>query len=275
MLLAPLSGSVGGAPILLDEPALPGVVVHENQADSGYVDRVQGLYVGNPNPNQVTVLIQVLGAGVPDQTVRIDVPSTAEGMDIRTLMPTIIGPGYSYNVAAQLQSGNRPLYLFGETVRSEIPTPFEPGGSGGLSQIGTITIGDGILDTGWDTYPWTSGAVANPVNVVQDAINNRFQINREGQWLLTLVVNISFVSSNSGRETNMRFYDETQGASTEIFPLYAGRDETGTIGTMNLLFDMGSGNVGHWFRIELGGGDTFTGVEGNAAELALVRVGDA
>ncbi len=269
-----LSASVGGAPVKLDSLVSPGKVIHANPQDSGSIDLVDGLMVVNPNSNTITLWFEYSGAGVPVFVDRRDIPATAEGKNIEVnLVPLLLEPGYTLNVWVVLQEGSTEPFLYGHVKR--YPQAFQPGGYGGLNQTGSVILGDGVLDTGWDTYPWTGASVNNLVNVVQDPANNRFQINREGVWTFSVTVNIGFTSSNLGRYTTIRLYDETDGVAFETIPLYAGRDQEGALGVLSAILDVLPSRVGNWFRIEIGGGDTFTSVTAEGADLVLVRVGDS
>lgn len=283
MDILPLSGSVGGAPILLNVTQSPGNLLHQNPSDSGANHSVQDILVGNPNSNPIIAELSVQNPAVAGQLsdpktvgypIRVSLPPFAEGGPARIgRVPIVLAPGFDLYLKANLQPGNEAPYVLGHVAA--YPVAFEGGGRGGMNQIGSLVLGDGVLDAGWDTYPWTTDSIANPVNVVHDTANNRFQVEREGAWVMSVVANIGFVSSNSGRTTYIRLYNETQTLAYASTPLYAGRDQTGALGVFNFILDLAANVIGDWLRVEVGGGDSFTGVTAEGGSLVLLRAGDS
>lgn len=257
-----LSGSVGGAPILLDDATSPGKLIHANPVDSGGNDIVQNILVGNPNSNQITLIVQTIGTGAPTKPIRIDVPPTAEGTDVRIFYtPFILEPGFSYYVSAQLQAGNEVPYLYGYVERHAVSQFY---GYGGLITTAEGAIPD-ILTGNWATVPFQSTRPGVPVNVTTDPGNNRMSLNVPGVWAVSAYVSLAFNKlTNADRVLRLRFWNETDNveASDSPFPLYVEEGTTGGSWSIPTVpIDATQDLVGKFIRVEIGGANQdFTGL---------------
>ncbi len=262
-VVLPLSGSVGGAPIALDTPGLPGTIIHANPADSGGNDVIQNVLVGNPNSNQVTMLVQTQGPGITSpRVIRIDVPPTAEGTEVRLFYtPFLVAPGFSYRMAAQLQENNEPLYVYGYVERHATASF---AGYGGI-YTATATAIPNLTAGNWVKLPAQAGAVAVPKNVVQNVAQGALQVAVPGVWAASAHATMTFTKQNVDRILYMRIWDNTAGVelSDSPWPMYVEQSATG--GSVTLPagpVDVAQALVNHDVVLEIGGAaEDFNGLQ--------------
>lgn len=276
----PLSGSVGGSPILLDNATAPGNLIHANPEDSGANDVVQHILVGNPNPNQITLFAQVLGPGAPVKVVRIDVPPTSEGTEVRLFYtPFILGPGFSYYLRVETQAGNNDPYLYGLVERDLGAAENLPklGGYGGLRTTTGAVLGD-LISPAWVAIPFSGIAVNNPVNVTQDPGNNQLSLGIAGVWAVTTYLTIEFTRNQTDdRILYLRFWNATDGVevSAAPFPIYIEQGVTGDNYAIPAVpVDISSALVGKSLQIQIGGAASdFTNVNVDKAGFNVFFLG--
>ncbi len=250
----PLSKSLGGAPILLNATGSPGNQIHANPSDSGGNDVVRNVLIGNPNPNQITLIARTQGPGIDTPSaVRIDVPPTAEGTEVRLFYtPFLVAPGFSYFLEAQLQAGNQPPYVYGYVERHV---------TGGFSGYGGIYTSTAVailnLTAGnWVKLPSQAGAVAVPKNVVQNVAQGALQVAVPGVWAASAHATLTFTKQNVDRILYMRIWDDTAGVelSDSPWPMYVEQQATG--GSVTLPagpVDVAQALVNHDVVLEIGG----------------------
>lgn len=260
----PLSGSIGGAPIALDNAILPGTLVHANPADSGGNDVLQNILVGNPNANQVTLLVQQQGPGITTpRVIRIDVPPTAEGTDVRIFYtPFLLAPGFSYYIAAQLQPGNEAPYVYGYVER-HATSAFS--GYGGIVTTTTAAVAH-ITAGNWATVPFAATRPGVTKNVTTDPGNNRLALDVPGVWGIAAHITLEFTRDQiNDRILNLRFWNEDKGveAGSSPFPMYIEQGNTGVSWAVPpSLTDVAQDIVGDNLRVEIGGAtESFAGIQ--------------
>lgn len=279
-----LSSSIGGAPTYLTDDTLPGLLVHENPADSGENHLIQEILVVNPNPSAITLWTTIQGPGIPVPTAqdpyqmtRINVPATAEGNEPRVFYtPFILYPGYSYHVSTQLLAGQEPAYLFGYV--DTFPSTVAPSGGYPLDGYGGLVtrVAQAMPDlaiNAWDTIPFTDNALPLPLNFTQDATNNRFTITKAGIWDVRSYGIFEYTKeASTDRVIFTRLWDETDGVSVptgaDNFPIFAEGGSEGNSWSWTTPVDIPAELVNHLIRVELGGcqEEPFTG-------LSLLKAG--
>jgi len=274
----PLSGSQGGARILLDDPSVPGKVIHANPVDSGTNHIVSNILVGNANTNQVSMWVAIVGPGAPaptthDDMVRIDIPPTAEGSDVRLFYtPFILAPGYSYYISCLLQPGNVPPYLYGYANTYVAQGVL---GYGGLIQRSTTPVTDPPL-SGWTTLPFAENLLTSPINVDQDAGNNRLALKAEGVWFAAAYGVLTAAKDNTqDRLLQVRFFNETDGVPVTPDPWPINIESQANAGqwSFTTLFEVPAALVDKYIRMELGGSPiAFTGIQLQKAGATFVRI---
>ena len=273
----PLSASKGGARILLDDTSIPGKAIHSNPVDSGTNHVVQNILIGNPNSSQVSMWVVIVGPDAPaptdrSQMVRIDIPPTAEGTDVRLFYtPFILAPGYSYHVSCMLQPGNLPPYLYGY-ANSYVAQGVL--GYGGLIQKEEVALAD-INASVWVTLPFGENLLTSPINVTQDAQNNRFSVNAPGVWYISSYGVFTTAKTGSDRRIFARFFNETDGApiTPAPWPVDIENQNNNAQWSFSSLFEVPSALVGKFLRVELGGStDNFTGLQLAKAGVTAIRI---
>ena len=262
--LLPLSGGPSGAPIELDNATAPGKLIHANPVDSGGNDLVQNILIGNPNPNQITLIVQTQGPGVTTpRRIRIDVPPTAEGFDVRLFYtPFLLAPGSSYFVAAELQAGNAVPYLYGYVERYAAAA-FS--GYGSIITTAAAPVAD-ITAGNWATVPFSETRPGVPKNVTTDPGNNRLALDVPGVWGIAAHITLTFTRDQTNdRILYLRFWNETKGveASSSPFPMYIEQSATGISWSIPpTMLDVVQDIVGDNIRVEIGGAaQSFTGIQ--------------
>ena len=132
-------------------------------------------------------------------------------------------------------------------------------GYGGIFGGGGLPGGD--LGAGFTLIDgFTDGQVNNPVSVDQDFANNALQIDRAGVWQLNIHVTFGHDDLNSGRQTNLRVWDNTDGFALATLAIGVARNVGITSYAVSLLADFAAIAVGDDIQLQLGGGDTFTNI---------------
>lgn len=268
-----LSGSNGGAPIPLDDASVPGKVIHANGASSGVNAVPICLHIYNPDAEERPIWYTLQGPSVPVPTSRSQMQSQIIPPSLRgpepVAVPCVIEPGYTLHVSAD--AGNAPMQLFGmvdEIVSAGVL------GYGGLAQQAGAAMGT-ITTPAWVTVPMDAVQVTNPINIVHDVANNRFQVNAEGIWYAATYGVFTCDKLNADRVLLLRIWDETAGASLTAVPFSLNVEDGTNNGqwSVPVLYEVPAALVGHWFRIEIGGSTTtFTTVQMQKAGISFVRI---
>ena len=108
-----------------------------------------------------------------------------------------------------------------------------------------------------------------------DTVGSRFRLDFVGLWQITVQVFFSHDSSNSGRTTGLRLFNETDAVGGATVPVGIGRNVTETNVSLTLTTQIPQADVGDVFRIELGGLDTINNVVVTDVGLTLIQLGVA
>lgn len=272
----PFSASVGGGPIQLTATAVPGQVVHENPVNSGGNDVIHPMVVSSTNPNTVTLYKSVSGPEITTPVwQRRDIPATDEGQEPTDIItPIILEPGFSLSMYVEPYDGYVPCFLYGAVDR-RAASAFE--GYGGLKTAATQTLAD-LAAGNWATIPFSGGSIITPVNVTQDALNNRLSLNTPGVWSITAYLTLEFARDHTNdRVLFVRIWNETKGveASSSPFPIYIEQASTGVSWALSAVpVDVDASIVGDFLRLEIGGSaQAFTGIQIDKAGFNAYRLG--
>lgn len=146
-------------------------------------------------------------------------------------------------------------------------------GHGGLITRVATTIPN-IAAGSWETIPFDTGQVTNPIQVTQEPTNNRFSVDAEDVWFFTFYIVFLCDKQNKDRIINWRIYNETTGVpySADPFPIPVENGAHFGQSSASTLVEVSGAIVGDWLRIELGGSaQAFSGIELEKAGIALIR----
>ena len=127
------------------------------------------------------------------------------------------------------------------------------------------------LGAGWDTADITFDAAISKY-FAYDSVANTFRYLLPGIYQIILTGTFEHDSSNQGRLTNVRFYNVTDAVALPAEVIATGRNVEATSFTVAALFTVDSSSWNKDFRIEFGGGDTYSLVEFNTLDLQSVVI---
>ncbi|RKX47804.1 MAG: hypothetical protein DRP64_00110 [Verrucomicrobia bacterium] len=138
--------------------------------------------------------------------------------------------------------------------------------------IGQATLAD--IDSGWTpilNYPSES---VPPRFAATDIAAGTIRVDNPGVFVLIVALSVEFADSNSGRITTIRLFNTTSGTAVGAgVPVYVGRNQDGLTTAVSLLFTVDSAGAGDSLRIEIGDGDSFSGVVLDSAAYSIFSVG--
>jgi len=112
------------------------------------------------------------------------------------------------------------------------------------------------LGAGWTAVANYTTQLAAPKGVTQSLTPGTLTLDNKGVYQLMADITLTFDEAVAGRSTNIRLYDVTAGAAVGADnSIFVGRNAAGVSFSFVCLVDVV--NLGHAFRLELGGGDTF------------------
>lgn len=276
-----LSSSIGGAQTYLTDDTLPGLLVHENPADSGENHLITDILVVNPNATSITLWTSIQGPGIPGPTVksqsdlvRIDVLPTAEGNEPRVFYtPFILEPGYGYYISTEILQGQEPSYLFGFV--DTFPAAGVLGYGGLIRRADQAAIAS-IPAGSWITLDFEDGQVTNPVNVVQEPGNNRISLGAPGIWYVSGYGTFTAdKQAGADRAIFTRFYNETDGApiTQQPFPSYIEDNSNNGLWSYTTMFEVPEALAGKYIRQEFGGSaNAFANVVFHKLGMTFIRI---
>lgn len=141
------------------------------------------------------------------------------------------------------------------------------GGLVGAASIPTI-------DLAWTpvtNYPFM--AVDAPRFMAVDLIAGTLAVELPGTYVLAINITVEFVESNAGRTTYLRLFDVTGNAQIGgELPIFVGRNQEGLTASQSRLLSINS-EVGDNVRLEIGGGDSFTGLANISVSYSVYSIG--
>jgi len=108
---------------------------------------------------------------------------------------------------------------------------------------------------------WASGSVATPVGVTQDFTNDGLILNAEGVWRVNVFMSVSFNDEASGRELNIRLYNDTDAVAGGGTSVFVGRNQAGASIAFSMMVDVAASAVGDLFVLQWSSGDGFANVD--------------
>jgi len=108
---------------------------------------------------------------------------------------------------------------------------------------------------------WASGSVATPVGVTQDFANDGLILNAEGVWRVNVFMSVSFNDEASGRELNIRLYNDTDAVAGGGTSVFVGRNQAGASIAFSMMVDVAASAVGDLFVLQWSSGDGFANVD--------------
>lgn len=143
---------------------------------------------------------------------------------------------------------------------------------GAMHNAAPVLIGD--LDIGWDTVPYDTLSVATPRGVVFSLANNTFQIVNDGVYFIGVSGAIAHNELNAGRVTFMRLFNVTTATPDPVtYRMATGRNSDGTPIAWFALTEVTEAEKGNEYRLEIGGGDSYSGVDITTA-FSVYNVGE-
>ena len=143
---------------------------------------------------------------------------------------------------------------------------------GGIRATAPTALAD--IGAGWTTLEADAVIDAVPRGVVQDTAANTLAFTRAGRYTVFVSCSLTHNESNGSRETHLRIYDvntaEPFGDTT--YPI--ARNQPGTFFALPIPINVDASHVGDEFRIEIGGGDTLTGVTQNNFSFSVSGSGE-
>jgi len=135
---------------------------------------------------------------------------------------------------------------------------------GGIQQTATPAMAD--IDATFQTIAFDAVTLTNPRGVIQDFANDALIFDFEGIWNVRFQMSVSFADINSGRELQIRFFNNTTASAGPDINYFVGRNQAG----LNIVFavntEIPATVLGDEFIIQIASAaDTFTGVANEGA----------
>lgn len=107
-----------------------------------------------------------------------------------------------------------------------------------------------------------------------DIATGRFKFTETGWWDIQLQVDFSHNELNSGRQTNVRLWNVTDGNQWgNTYPIGTGRDQGVTTINATIRTEETTNVIGDDFEFEIGGGDDYTTININAMMATFTQIG--
>ena len=174
-------------------------------------------------------------------------------------------PEVSPDVDSLLTSADDPQF------RSRGDLTFAAYGNLGLS---AATAPAWNLGAGWQTLDVFDQEMSNPRHITQNLTNNSLMVDTAGVFLLVLNGSFEHDSSASGRTTNVRLFNLTDGTpSANTFGIGIGRNSEVTNIPLIVPFELGAADINDEIQVQLGGGDVVTVGDFLAVNYAIFSIG--
>lgn len=150
-------------------------------------------------------------------------------------LPNILWPGWwGWNGTewVNVDSNNSVLAIYGGIRQSLEPA---------LSDIGAT----------WQTIPFDTAALTNPVGITQDFANDKLIFPYKGIYRLALNVALSHNELNAGREVQITFYSPSNAARSTPVSFGTGRNVGTTNISASLLFEVPSSSTGNDIQLQI------------------------
>lgn len=140
--------------------------------------------------------------------------------------------------------------------------------------------GDGFgypdIGAGWqDLNMFNALSVATPRHIAVNLVTDTISPDTEGVYQLSASASFNHNSSNNGRITRFRLYDDNAGQPLGGgFQVGTGRNTASTSVGVSILIEITAAMVDHQIAIQIGGGDAYSAVEFTSADFSLHSVGE-
>lgn len=115
----------------------------------------------------------------------------------------------------------------------------------------------------------------SPKNITIDLSNDSMSFDIPGVYAITISGSFAHNSSNQGRTTNVRFFNETTGTpAANEFPIGIGRNVTDSSAAAIIIAEVTEASVGDDFILQIGGGSTVTSVSFSSTSWTIFSVGE-
>lgn len=147
-------------------------------------------------------------------------------------------------------------------------------GYGGLGNFSLTAISD--IDNTPQVLPALFGAIAAPVDLVQDVANDALIFEKAGVWQVTVSFSVEFVSVNLGRKFQTEVYNQQDDAVFVSSTTSVGRNQEGSSVSATLLLDLLPSDVGERIQMRVvSSTDTFTSVNLNSFAYSAIQISQA
>jgi len=135
---------------------------------------------------------------------------------------------------------------------------------GGIQQTATPAMAD--IDATFQTIAFDAVTLTNPRGVIQDFANDALIFNFEGIWNVRFQISIAFTDINSGRELQIRFFNNSTTTAGPEINYFVGRNQAGLNAFFAVNTEIPAAELGDEFIIQIASAaDTFTGVSNEGA----------
>ena len=111
-------------------------------------------------------------------------------------------------------------------------------------------------------------------SIVVDPVNSTFAFQHDGVYVLSSSGTFAHNSSNAGRTTQIRLYNETTDVGGSGIVLGTGRNAEATALSFSILVQITEAMKGQIFSVEIGNGDTYSAVSFQALSTVFYNVGE-
>lgn len=122
---------------------------------------------------------------------------------------------------------------------------------------------------------YDANVIAVPRTITTDLAAGTISFSIEGVYFVSFTLIFEHNSSNSGRLTNLRFFNVTDGVQVGTdFTVGTGRNAESTSITVASPIEIDPTNVGDAVRIEIGNGDTYTSMQLDSVLYGVIGAGE-
>jgi hypothetical protein len=157
----------------------------------------------------------------------------------------------------------------GSNIAEWLPIGIVPGRGG---MVKTPDTAGTDIGAGWQTLTYNALTIGT-YGVTLTPASGTFNTTWPGLWELRVLFSMSHDEQNTGRSTNIRLWNVTDGAqvgASVYVPI--GRNQPGTLVPGFLNLDVAAADLGDDIRVEIGGGDTIAGITWHTSRLELTQL---
>ena len=179
---------------------------------------------------------------------------------------TVIRKSDTYDVRLPgVRSGAN--FVFSAAENEWLPISITEPGSMYLS-LSAVGWAIGSLDAAWVPVQWAAGASLQ--RHILFSAPSVFQFIVPGVYSLALTMSLTHNETPQGRESEIRIWNVTGSASVGSIRYPTGRNSPGSFASTTLILNITEAMLTNQYRIELGGGDTYSSVVVDTLRLDLI-----